>query len=73
MHVHYNTMRVDGRDALDVGKAFFNKEASRLYGELTGDEKEKLTEGPEVTMTSTEVNQRVRKITKRIQTMVCIW
>lgn len=67
----YNTS-IAGRAALDVSKAHFNKEASQVYGQLSGEEKKQLNEGPEVevTMTDSEVNQRVRKVTKRVQTLV---
>ena len=55
-----------------MGKAFFNKQASELYGQLTNEEKEQLSRGPELTMTDAEASQRVRKITKRIQTLVMV-
>ncbi len=61
------TLSIAGQAALDVGKAFFNKQAS---GQLTNEEKEQLSRGPELTMTDAEASQRVKKITKRIQTLV---
>ena len=60
----------DGQAALVAGKAAFNKEASVAYKTLSEQEKDDLkAEETEVQMTEAEANQRVRRITKHMQTL----
>ena len=63
------TYILEGKTAKSVSNAFFNKEASKAYQDLTDADKEELTtqiDGGAV-MTSAEIKKRVRRITHNIQ------
>ena len=66
------TCILEGKTAKSVSNAFFNKEASKAYQDLTNADKEELTtqiDGGAV-MTSAEIKKRVRRITRNIQSEV---
>ena len=62
---------VAGQAALTIGNSFFSKEASKAYTQLSEVDRERLIDTSEVHMSDAEVNQRVRRVTKRVQTLVC--
>jgi len=67
---YYSINFAEGQAALSIGKTFFNQEASKIYNTMSTADKEQLKESPVTTMTETEVSQRVRRISKHLQTLV---
>ena len=62
---------VEGKEALGISHAFFNKKASAAYKELSSSEKEKLEqEVPSEYMSKQQVQRRVQRIFKSIQNQV---
>ena len=75
MKIVFNHLCVilEGKADQSISNAWFNKQASKLYQDLTDADKEELTVqmDPSVVMTSAEVKKRVRRITLNIESKVC--
>ena len=56
---------------MNICNTFFNKEASKVYSQLSQEDREQLNDASEVQMSDAEVNQCVRRVTKRVQILVC--
>ena len=64
---------LEGKADRLISNAWFNKQTSNLYQDLTDADKEELTAqmDPSAVMTSAEVKKRVRRITLNIESKVC--
>ena len=75
MKILFNHLCVilEGKADQSISNAWFNKQASKLYQDLTDADKEELTAqmDPSAVMTSAEVKKRVRRITLNIESKVC--
>ena len=61
---------VEGKEALGISHAFFNKKASAAYKELSSSEKEKLEQEVPSEYMSKQIQRRVQRIFKSIQNQV---
>ena len=75
MKIVFNHLCVilEGKADQSISNAWFNKQASKLYQDLTDADKEELTAqmDPSAVTTSAEVKKRVRRITLNIESKVC--
>ena len=75
MKIVFNHLCVilEGKADQSISNAWFNKQASKLYQDLTDADKEELTAqmDPSAVTTLAEVKKRVRRITLNIESKVC--
>ena len=73
--ISFSCLYIEGRKALDNSQAHFNKEASSKYQSLSVEKKEELNRERKLTndqlIGKKSVERRVKKISERIQALVC--
>ena len=73
--MHAFTTLIEGKRAILISHAQFNKEASVKYSQLTHEERKDLEQEVERMdnqhMTKQDIRKRAQQISNRIQTLVC--